>query len=641
LGVTGELVAGVFDPRGGAGDVLLERLGARGSNVEICRGGALTALRRRGQARSEGFERSVLCLMSGRLFDTENLCQELGATSDDTDERLISLAYARWGEEMLTRLRGTFALLIWDRAAGRGLLAQDQTGSRAIFLHSSCGRLAFAVEVRDLLPLLSTRPVPDQVALVHWLATRTQFGDRTLYDGVRRLGAARFLRLEAAGSRKHRYWTPEYSPPLAGSRGELTDRVRAALFHAVTRRTKGRAPGVLLSGGLDSTVITGLARSAAPQGTRPRAYSAVYPDDELTDESQLIADTVSSLELSGTGLHFAPQGVMATSLEYLRDWHLPLLAPGYMIELELSKLASRDGVTVLLDGQGGDELFGGAPYLIAERLRRGRLLAAVSLARRFPPTTADLRPGELVRWVLREYGVKGALPWSVHRLLRARDPRRYAPDELSASSARLLAETEDPWSWKRRGDVPIWWAHLADSLTAAWERDGRFDGIRHRAAATGVESGSPLLDSELVDLFLRLPPDHGFDPRLGRRLVRESMEGLIPDSVRLNPLKANFAPFWYRTLAGPDRPPIERLLERPDSEIYAYVDRDFVRERVLEASAKTHWRGQNRWAVSAWNLATLEAWLRSQADPDLPVRALEEWQIPRPDALPVPVDRAR
>jgi len=629
------VLAGVFDPRETANAPrrtadLASALGAD-AQASTWVEGPLTALRVPGGAAPFQGTARVVCLMSGRLFNAEKLAAELGLSSSEGHERVSASAYERWGEGMLERLRGAFALLIWDRAARSGLLAQDQTGARALFVHAFGPRLVFASEIKHLLPLLPSRPAPDRVALVHWLALRMQYGDRTLYEGVRRLGAARFLRLGLQGSRKRRYWSPRYEPSLPGSRAELADRLRTALVESVESRISGRTAGILLSGGLDSSTVAAVARHGGHSTDRPRTYSAVYPDHELSDESRLIQDTVTNLDLTSVRLHFEPCGVMASAIEYTRDWQLPLLAPGHMVEAALSSHAAADGVTVLLDGQGGDELFGGAPFLIAERVRRGRLLSAVDLARRFPPTAAELPRRKLIKWLVREFGVKGAIPYWLHRTVRrVRDPRRYAPDWLNPEATVLLARTFDPWLWKRQSGAPIWWAHLSDSLTAGWERDGRLDFIRHRAAASGVESASPLLDSDLVELALRLPPDHGFDPRMSRTLVRESMAGLMPDSVRLNPVKANFAPFWYQTLAGADRPAIERLLDPRHAEIYAYIEPGAVRERILEQPERGHWRGQNWWATSAWNLATVESWLRAQADQGFPDRALDEWGLERP-----------
>ena len=118
-------------------------------------------------------------------------------------------------------MRGDFALLIWDRERGEGLLARDQLGVRSLFLHDAAGSLCFASEIRHLLALLPRRPAPDRVSVAHWLTMSHRPGSATLYAGIRRLDPGAMLLLDRDGVREKPYWTPRFSEPLSASEPQL------------------------------------------------------------------------------------------------------------------------------------------------------------------------------------------------------------------------------------------------------------------------------------------------------------------------------------------------------------------------------------------------------------------------------------
>jgi hypothetical protein len=237
-----------------------------------------------------------------------------------------------------------------------------------------------------------------------------------------------------------------------------------------------------------------------------------------------------------------------------------------------------------------------------------------------------------VRRYFGEFGLKGAAPHVVHALTRrVRGASHYAPAWLTKESAALESWTRDPWAWKRV-DAPLWWAERADELTAQRERLGAHDVLRRRNNAFGLEGAHPLLDDlDLVELVLALPPALSFDPSLDRPLLRASMEGALPESVRLRPRKSTFDALFVQTLDTTDRPHVTRLLTAPDAEVRSYVRADVVGERLLAAPLE---RRGGAWAWALWRLATAECWLRGQADPEFPRRALDTWGLEPVRAVP-------
>ncbi len=382
--------------------------------------------------------------------------------------------------------------------------------------------------------------------------------------------------------------------------------------------------GVLLSGGLDSSSIAALLRDGG-SGERPtRSFSALFPDHPSVDEGELVMEVTARLGLEGRRIALSGGSMLGGALAYQERWGAPTISPNLAFHAPLLEDAAAASVEVLFDGEGGDELFGCPAYLLGDLVRRGRPRSAWSLASRLPGL-GDRPDPRRVRRIFREFGLKGAAPHALHSLTRrVRGASHYAPAWLTGRAAALEHSTRDPWAWKRV-DAPLWWAERSYELTEQREQLGAHDLLRRRNASFGLEGAHPLLDDlELVELLLALPPELSFDPSLDRPLLRASMEGALPDSVRLLPRKSTFDALFVQTLDTTDRPHLTRLLTAPDAEVRSYVRADVVRERLLDAPRE---RRGGAWAWALWRLATAECWLRAQGDPELPQRALDTWAL--------------
>jgi asparagine synthase (glutamine-hydrolysing) len=569
---------------------------------------------------------SPLCLLSGHIDNTAMLRAELQAAPGNTVESLLCEAYLRWGLELPSRLRGDFALLIWDRRQECGLIARDQLGVRCLYIHESAGTLSFATEVHELLGVLPSRPPPDRAGVAHWIAASTRPGEGTLYEGVRRLPAGGMLVLErpraGARARAHRYWMPAYEEPLDRGEPDLDVGLREAIGHAVGRRLASSGQtGVLMSGGLDSATVAALAAAQRPGGVLP--CSGVFPDRPAVDESALIGQLRSALGLAGITAQVRAGGLLASALESQRRWQLPLLSWGDFWTLPLLRAAASDGVQVMLGGDGGDELFAVRAYLLADRLLAARPRQALALTRQLPGASQRPSRRELSR-VATALALGGALPYHAHELLRRGLEGRSLPDWLTRQTARAVRESADPHAWKRLSG-PRWWAHAAHGLAHGVEETGLFELHRHRAALAGLEARHPLLDLDLVELVLRQPPLSTFDRDRNRPALRAAMAGLLPDTVRLRAHKALFDSLIVDTLSGPDLGAVRRLLCDPRAELGAYVELGAMRRALLErpaagargpsAGSRVSTRERFTWMQHVWRLATAECWLRAQADP--------------------------
>lgn len=185
------------------------------------------------------------------------------------------------------------------------------------------------------------------------------------------------------------------------------------------------------------------------------------------------------------------------------------------------------------------------------------------------------------------------------------------------------------WDWKTQRSGPLWWRHLVDATVNTPHRDLRLDSLRHRAAAVGLVNESPLYDVDLIEFCLQLPPELAFDRRFGRPLARESMAGLIPDSVRLQTQKANFSPFCATAILGADALGIERLLLAGDAEIGVYVDMDYV-ETLWRSGQPGAAKRSTSWGTAIWRLAAAECWLRLERGRSAIDDLVSSGDVPRP-----------
>jgi asparagine synthase (glutamine-hydrolysing) len=575
------------------------------------------------------------CAVEGPIYNLRALAAELGTDPDAGAAVVLREAYQRWGEDVVHRLRGAFALAAWSPDGRRALLAQDQVGIGAIFVHDVGRELVFASEIRDLLPLLRQRPDPDEVGVVQNLAGAFVFDRRTLYRDVRRIGAGRRLAIRDGIRTEETYWEPRYEPPFDAPRLDVAVELRAALLRALEQRvSEPDKVGVMLSGGFDSSSVAAAAAAVRdPQRAPVRGYSASFPDDPELDETDLLDALCRHLRVENVRFRILPGGAVTLALAYTRDWSLPLSGPGWVIEYALTRRAAADGVTVLLDGLGGDEIFGFSPYLLTDLLRRGRLLSMFEFARRGTPGIGKRKSWRQAARIVRNFGLNPSAPGLYRTLQRLRESQSDAPEWLSASGAGLLAQAPDPLGemrWAKGSGEPRWWQFLAFTLTEVRESYGMGDHARQRAAWVGLEARPPLADVDLIETALRIPPEYAWEQDYNRPFAREAMAGLLPDEVRLSRRKSNLAPLYNAGLTGPDLPLVRRLLMSKAAETRRWVRPDVI-GGMLD-NPPTAWEpGWYAWMNAVWYAVSVECWLQTELDPAFPSRLLEEEAFQEPE----------
>ncbi len=604
------MIAGVFEP---AGEPAANVAGALGAAAEERRAGPLRVA---WTGRAQAYEADgVLAVLDGFLTGSSPRIEEVVAD------------WRGSGAGLAPRLRGAFTLVVWDERERRGAVVCDHFSLRACLMHGSgTGPLRFSTDAPALRRLLPSAPAPEAGVIAPWIAPHYLQGHRTMMEGVERVGAAQLVELGESGWSRRRYWRPEWRGEIDAPWEQLVELLGGELRRAVSERIEGaERTGAILSGGVDSSVVLATAAGLEP---RPdlRAYSTVFPDWPPADESERIVATTTTLDVPSARFAPRPQGAFRLAVEQLRDSGTVPGGPGGIVEHPGVRQAAEDGVEVLLDGQGGDEVFGRSPYLIADRLRHGHLIDAARLVRLLLPYRRRRRQKAVIAArLLKDFGIRPAL---------ARPARAgAAPEWLSERSARALDEVHTPWPWLAGEDVPRWWAYHAHLLTDHVEGSGLGEHIWERGARYGLRSGAPLFDVDLVELVLRLPQRVQWQ-RLDRPIARATVAGMLPDEVRLNRTKANIAPFYLDLMTGPDAAVMRELLLDPHARVREYADPGWLDRNVprTPTRADPDWLS---WTTVIWRLATAECWLRWLEDEAFAGELLEREDLPEPSAVRV------
>jgi asparagine synthase (glutamine-hydrolysing) len=336
------------------------------------------------------------------------------------------------------------------------------------------------------------------------------------------------------------------------------------------------------------------------------ALSATFPDSPETDERPLIEAVAGKLGMASEQVSFAaPYSVLAPALDHVQRWRLPAVTPNLFIWETAMARARELGVDAMLDGEGGDELFGLAPYLIADALRSGRLRTAWSLSGRIPGIGDDPDPRTRLR-ALRVFGVGGFVPARARRWRRRRDAAARE-DSLLAREDRMAIAGQDERSAWRGLDGPCWWRALAADLTGGGDELDIAGQLRRESIDDGIDRRHPLLfDLDLVSAVLSQPPQAQFDPIRDRSLLRDALAGYIPEQVRGRYSKSRFTPLLSAALSGGDRDLLVGALSQSAAPV-----RSFVRGEPLDRLLS--WRGEigPTQAMSLWRIAMIDAWLRA------------------------------
>ncbi|MBV9535929.1 MAG: asparagine synthase (glutamine-hydrolyzing) [Solirubrobacterales bacterium] len=488
---------------------------------------------------------TVRTVFNGEIFNFQELRYELEhkghrfSTAGDT-ETIVHL-YEEYGEAFVERLRGMFAIALWDANERVLVLARDRLGVKPLYYTVTPDGLSFASEVKCLLAGGLVSPELDSEAARLYLTLGYVPAPRTLFAGILKLPPANVL--EWRGGRLmgiNPYWTPLDPPAFrSGSWEEDQEHLLELLRNAVRARMISDVPlGVMLSGGLDSSLIAALMAEASPHPIE--TFSVGFVEDANANELAWARITARRL-----GANHHELLTSASEHEELLDdaiWHLeePIADLSFLGFLALSQLA-REHVTVALCGQAADELLGGYPKHMAARA--ADVAAAVpatvrgSLAQLSFRVSNRAQITRLLRTLAAEddlerlLAMSSVLPPGVGENLGGPNLKRGDPRALLAETFAGRSQPQTPRSRLIRTLLLDLRLALPDLMFLYFDK---------MSMATSLEVRVPFADHELVNFCMALSPDRRIRGLRGKEILRRVSRGLVDEAIIERPKRGFF-----------------------------------------------------------------------------------------------------
>jgi asparagine synthase (glutamine-hydrolysing) len=521
-------------------------------------------------------------VFNGTIYNYRELRTELLALGyqffSDGDSEVILKAYHAWGDECVIRFKGMFAFAIWDQRSSQLFLARDRFGIKPLYLAQDAFRLRFASSLPALLAGGGIDTTLDAVALHHHFTLHTVVpAPRTVLNGVRKLPPATTMRVNIDGSSNQQlYWTLNATRPHETlTEAQWLEATRTHLAQSVERRLLAAdvPVGVLLSGGLDSSLLVGLLADHVPD---LRTFSIGFEDlgagAEKADEFEYSDQIAEHFKTHHHKYSIPNSEVLARLPEAVAQMTEPMVSHDVIAFYLLSEKVSKE-VKVVMSGQGADEVFGG--YFWYPKM--------------------DSTPGTPVERFSQNYFDRDHAEY-----LQMIAPAWQVPDVTSELIANELS--------KPHADVFLDQVWRLDATTLIV--DDPVKRVDNMPMAWALEVRVPFLDHELVELAARMPPELKLKEG-GKFPLKAISRGVIPDSVIDRP-KGYFPVPALKYVRGPFLELMRGILMSEACIRRGLYQRDYVDKLLAAPEAPEHFTRIN--GSKLWHLALLEWWLQVHVD---------------------------
>jgi asparagine synthase (glutamine-hydrolysing) len=515
-------------------------------------------------------------VFNGTIYNYPELRAELigrgHCFQSDGDTEVILRAWLEWGEACVDRLHGMFAFAIWDREVL--FLARDRLGIKPLYYSENQGRFRFASTPQALLAAGGVDTGLDAVALHHLFTLHAVVpAPRTIYNGVRKLAPGTMLTVNSKGELKHRrYWSLRAQRPAQPrTEGEWTESIHESLRQAVRKRIEiaDVKVGVLLSGGLDSSLLVAL---LAEQGVPDLMTFSIGFEDQPEERGNEFEYSDPVAAMYGTRHHkyLIPNGEVLRRLpEAVDAMSEPMFAQDAVAFYLLSEQVSKT-VKVVQSGQGADEVFGG--YFWYPRMEA----ASGSSLDRFRSHYFDRDHDEFLEMLTPAFHGPDYTAQTIAAHLVEPFADDFIDQVLRMDTTMLI--TDDP-------------VKRVDNMTMVW----------------GLEARVPFLDHRLVELAASMPPELKLASG-GKHVLKKIARGLVPDAV-IDRKKGYFPMPALKYVRGEFLDFMQGILNSQACRERGLYHRAYV-NKLLAAPEQHHTRIQGS---KLWHLALLEYWLQRNA----------------------------
>jgi asparagine synthase (glutamine-hydrolysing) len=556
-------------------------------------------------------DQSILVVLNGEIYNYRELQKELQERGHrfrtNSDTEAIVHAYEEYGDDCVKHLRGMFTLAIWDRNRRRLRAARDRFGKKPLNYYWDGEKLIFGSEIKSILEAGIPREV-NPIALDEYLVYRCIPAPNTLFRGVMKLPAAHILVYENGQISTKRYWELPFTPTCRDDEATAIERTRALLKEAVEVRLMSEVPlGAFLSGGIDSSIVVGLMSSMMSQPVK--TFSIGFEEDDFSE----LPYARQIAQHFGTDHHefFVRPELVSVLPQLVWAYDEPFADASMLPTYYVSKLA-REHVTVVLTGDGGDEIFGGYPPYRREWLVSRippTLRSLLGFGSRFMPDgmrgkkrlggLLDDLPDRVLQSCMLFAAESRPSMYSPEYFARVRD---HDPYERLTGEFRAVSDL-DVMAQLQYVDVR---AYLTNDILVKVDKASMFNSLETRA---------PLLDQCLVEYVASLPSATRTRNGVLKYLLKRVAADLLPAEILTRPKQGFGVPIkhWFR---GDLNGYASELLLSPKAQQRGIFDPEFVR-KILQEHARTTLMNHSS---AIWTLLCLELWFQIYMDePSTPV----------------------
>jgi asparagine synthase (glutamine-hydrolysing) len=557
------------------------------------------------------FDHELVTMFNGEIYNYQEIRQQLqleGVLFSGTSEvEVISRAFCHWGESFPNRLRGMFAISIWDKKHKILYLVRDPIGKKPLYWYGKDDLFAFSSEIKAIWNLLPEKNLYiDKKSVASFLISDSVPTPLSIDFRIKKVSAGAMLKWENGKITEKIYWPTKTSFTPSKSKN-VSDEFFNKLNTSVERRLLSEVPvGVFLSSGLDSSVVA----STISKRTSKQIQSFTLKFSGSYDESKAAEKLASSYKFEHSTVHATDEALAEIWYQAVNTIDEPLSDPAILPMMLLSR-AAKESVKVAITGDGGDELFLGYPHL---KLHKNKLLVNPMLApamkkilNKWPDNGRYFGTGfrlqRLARGLgqkktpLRDLAWRGSFRWYEVDQILASD--KFSSLHFPTLLDNLSSDFENSPIFSDDEDKMSWWylrTYLLDTVLVKVDRG---------SMAFGVECRSPLLDVDLVEFILAARNSGALKRYPGKKLLKES-------------LHQNGYPYPTKSGKHGMGVPVIRLFNTVlRSEFEKLTDPNLIVsqgifnvESVLNLKTEL-FRGRKEVRKEAWAVFSFQAWLRN------------------------------
>jgi asparagine synthase (glutamine-hydrolysing) len=544
-------------------------------------------------------------------IEIKSTLRKLGVTFEsNSDTEVILKAYRIYGTDCLQYFNGMFSIAIWDNTKKLLFLARDRLGVKPLYYYLDDEKLVFASETKAIHVYLKKQLQIDDQLIDQYMSFGYIPGEDTLEKGVRRLLPGHYAIYQNNQISVHRYWNLIFN--TTGDLGEAyyLEKGKELINSAINLRLRSDVPlGIFLSGGLDSSAVVGLL--AQNNNERLKTFSVAYDFGKEYNEMEYARKVANKFNTDHHEIFVDPYSFKEFIPEYIRLMDEPVTESAAISLNYVSKLAA-EHVTVVLSGEGSDEIFAGYDFyrymLFIERLRKGFGVNAIDAISRnlLKIFRSDSKIGKYLTMAGRPLNTryKGISSYEeYYKKLLYKDSLKQICEQSKISSVQQYL---DELFMQNNGADPL--SKMLNFDTKTWLVDDLLIKADRMSMASSLELRVPFLDYRLVEFAAAMPSKYKINNGEGKYLLKRMMEDILPKEI-IYRKKMGFPTPLKKMFQSSLKEYVMDVLTSSDLSIQKYFKPEAIRCIVDEhlSESKDHHR-------VLWQLIVLEEWMSQRSE---------------------------